>query len=277
MLSDAGSKVIRAFGILNTNIPEDHKMMYGMAFPGDYLLAPDGTVRDKLFLPSYEHRPSATALAMRNRDGAAGANSVEIDAGAFNATVTLSADRCFPGQELATALSIRLNPGWHVYGTPLPGNYRPTELIFESPIVGEQSIELPAAKPMLLKALGETLPVYEGEVQATGKLGIKWSPPMPAKFLRALRQNYSSGTVQDRRHVALSGLQRHRLRAAAGDQVRAAARAGSRSPAGAQKAGLRRHPIRRAHVERGVAAARAQARFAGANRSRLSPSKAAFL
>ena len=27
MLSDAGSKVIRAFGIFNTNIPEDHKMM----------------------------------------------------------------------------------------------------------------------------------------------------------------------------------------------------------------------------------------------------------
>jgi len=27
-------------------------MMYGMPFPGDYLIAPDGTVRDKLFLPN---------------------------------------------------------------------------------------------------------------------------------------------------------------------------------------------------------------------------------
>ena len=55
--------MIRAFGIFNTNIPEDHKMMYGMAFPGDYLLTPDGIVRDKRFLPNYEYRPSATAFA----------------------------------------------------------------------------------------------------------------------------------------------------------------------------------------------------------------------
>jgi len=168
-------------------------MMYGIPFPGDYLIAPDGVVRDKRFLPSYEYRPSATALALRNAGGAASDNSVEIDAGAFSATVTLSADRGFPGQELATALRIRLKPGWHIYGKPLPDNYRPTELVFESPIVDEQSIELPAAKPMLLKALGETLPVYEGEVRATGRLGIKWSPPMPAKFMEPFGKTIAPG------------------------------------------------------------------------------------
>jgi Disulphide bond corrector protein DsbC len=188
--------VIRAFGIFNTNIPEDHKMMYGMAFPGDYLLTPDGIVRDKRFLPSYEYRPSATALVLSNADGAAATNSVEIEAGALSATVTLSADRSFPGQELATALHLRLRPGWHIYGKPLPSSYRPTELIFEGPLVGEQSIELPAAKPMLLKALGETLPVYEGEVRATGRLGIKWSPPMPAKFMEPFGKTIAPGSYK---------------------------------------------------------------------------------
>jgi hypothetical protein len=75
----------------------------------------------------------------------------------------------------------------------LPASYRPTELIFQCSIVGEQSLELPAAKPMLLKALGETLPVYEGEVSATGRLGIKWSPPMPAKFLEAFGKTIAPG------------------------------------------------------------------------------------
>ena len=191
LLSDAGSKVIRAFGIFNTNIPEDHKMMYGIPFPGDFLIGPDGIVRDKLFLPSYEHRASATAIAMRN--GAAGANAVEIESGALSATVSLSSARCFPGQELATGLVIRLKPGWHVYGKPLPSSYRATELIFESPIIGEQSMELPAAKPMLLQALGETLPVYDGEVRATGKLEIKWSPPMPARFLEPFGKAIAPG------------------------------------------------------------------------------------
>jgi hypothetical protein len=38
---------------------------------------------------------------------------------------------------------------------------------------------------MLLKSLGETLSVYSGEIRAVGKLGIKWSPPAPAKFLES--------------------------------------------------------------------------------------------
>jgi peroxiredoxin len=67
MLSDVGSKVIRAFAIINTDVPEDHKMMYGMPWPGDYLIGPDGTVRDKLFLRNYEHRSSASQLILRKR------------------------------------------------------------------------------------------------------------------------------------------------------------------------------------------------------------------
>jgi hypothetical protein len=141
MLSDVGSKVIRAFGILNTNVPEDHKMMYGMPWPGDYLIAPDGTVRDKLFLHNYEHRPSASQMTFRNYGTASEGNSVEIKSEVLTATVSLSAERCFPGQELGVALEVRVKPGWHVYGTPLPGNYQATELALEGPLVGEQSLE----------------------------------------------------------------------------------------------------------------------------------------
>jgi hypothetical protein len=185
--------VIRAFGILNTNVPEDHKMMYGMPWPGHYLIAPDGTVRDKLFLRNYEHRPSASQMTLRNYGAAPGGNSVEIKTDVLAATVSLSADRCFPGQELGVALDVHLKPGWHVYGKPLTGNYQPVELAFEGPLVGEQSLQMPSAKPMLLKALGETLPVYEGEIRAIGKLGISWSPPMPAKFLEALGPRIEPG------------------------------------------------------------------------------------
>jgi hypothetical protein len=193
MLSDVGSKVIRDFGILNTNIPSDHKMLYGIPWPGEYLIAPDGTVRDKLFLPSYEHRASATEVIFRNYGADAGGNAVEIKTGVLDATVTLSTDRAFPGHELGVALDIRLKPGWHIYGKPLPSNYRATELLFEGDLVDDLTIEMPAAKPMLLKALNETLPVYADRVQAVGKLGVKWSPPMPAPFLLALGKPIAPG------------------------------------------------------------------------------------
>jgi hypothetical protein len=167
-------------------------MMYGMPFPGDYLIAPDGTVRDKLFLPSYEHRPSASQAILRHF-GDAGGNSIDINTDALTATVSLSTDRCFPGQELAISLNIHLKTGWHIYGKPLPDNYQPTELVFDDLIVGEQSLKLPVARPMLLKALGETFPVYGGELRAVGKLGIKWSPPVPAKFLEAFGRRIDPG------------------------------------------------------------------------------------
>lgn len=195
MLSDVGSKVIRAFGILNTNVPEDHKMMYGMPWPGEYLIAPDGTVRDKLFLRSYEHRPSASEAVLRHFDNAGG-NSVEIKAGVLGATVSLSTDRCFPGQELGLALDVRVDAGWHIYGRPLPANYQALDLILESPLIGEQSLELPASEPLLLQALGETLPVYGSKFKAHGKIGIKWSPPMPAPFLLALGKTIEPGRYE---------------------------------------------------------------------------------
>ena len=188
-----GSRVIRAFGIFNTNVPADHQFMYGMPWPGDYLITPDGTVRDKLFLRDYQLRPSASTIVLRHFGETVGGASVDIGTDVLHATVSFSTDRCFPGQELGVSLHLRLQPGWHVYGKPLPGNYQTTELLFDSPLVGEYSLELPPPQPMLLRALGETLPVYEGEMRAVGKLGIKWSPPRPAPFLQALGKQIEPG------------------------------------------------------------------------------------
>ncbi|MGO9266158.1 MAG: hypothetical protein ACLQBA_14980 [Candidatus Binataceae bacterium] len=164
------------------NIPPDHAF-YGVPWPGEYLLAPDGTVRDKVFLPIYEHRASATAVIFRNCGVDNTGHGVEIKTTVVDASVTLSSDRCFAGQELGIALDLNVKPGWHLYGKPLPSNYRPTELVLSGPLVDHLTLELPAPQTKLMKTLDETLPVYEGKVSAVGKLAIKWSPPIPAPFL----------------------------------------------------------------------------------------------
>jgi hypothetical protein len=83
-------------------------------------------------------------------------------------------------------LEVHLEPGWHIYGEPLPKDCQPTVVQFEGPLIGEYSWEMPTPEPVVLKALSETLPVYQGEIRAFGKLGIRWSPPLPAKFLQPL-------------------------------------------------------------------------------------------
>jgi len=192
-LSDQGSKVIRAFGILNTNIPSDHPFMYGIPWPGEYLLAADGTVLDKVFVPSYEFRRTASEVVLRNFGTGEGDNSVSIKTGAFTVTVTLSSDRCFPGQELGVALSIQMNPGWHIYGKPLPEYYRAVALEFSGDLVGRQHMNFPAPQIKFMPALNEILSVYEGSLQASGTLGIRWSPPMPAPFLTPLAKTITPG------------------------------------------------------------------------------------
>jgi hypothetical protein len=139
-------------------------------------------MRDKLLLPSYEHRASATEVIFRNCSVDNADHGVDIKSAVLEASGTLSTDRCFARQELGIALEINLKPGWHIYGKPLPSNYMSTELVLSGLLVDELMLDLPAPQPKLMKALNETLPIYEGKVSA-GKLRIKWSPPMPAPFL----------------------------------------------------------------------------------------------
>jgi AhpC/TSA family/Disulphide bond corrector protein DsbC len=193
LLSDVGSRVIRAFGILNTNIPEDHAMMYGIPWPGNYLIAPDTTVTDKLFLRDYQLRPSAAAMLFRHVPDAVSGVAAEITTDVLHATIRLSTARCFPGQDIAVGVTVRLTPGWHIYGPSVASPYQALELTFESPLVAEHSLAIPPPTPVLLKALGETLPVYTGDIQAVGSLRIKWSPPMPVPFMEALGATVAPG------------------------------------------------------------------------------------
>ena len=68
----------------------------------------------------------------------------------------------------------------------MPTNYRALELAFDSPLLEALTLDLPVPRPMSLSAIGETLPVYDGKVQASGTIRVKWSPPMRVPFMEAL-------------------------------------------------------------------------------------------
>ncbi|MGA9885223.1 MAG: protein-disulfide reductase DsbD domain-containing protein [Candidatus Acidiferrales bacterium] len=86
----------------------------------------------------------------------------------------LSAERAFAGQEIGFFARFALEPGWHVYGSPLPENYTVTSVVFDAPKVISQSFELPPATPTRFADLGETLPVYSGSFRGVGALLLKY-------------------------------------------------------------------------------------------------------
>jgi len=176
MLADHGSIVIRKFGILNTNVPPDTRF-YGIPFPGLYLLAPDGTVRDKLFLPDFQTRPSASELLLTHYGMPAAENGLTVAAEDVRATIILSDNRSFGGQRLGTAVDFVVGPGWHIYGEPLPTDYTPTSVRFDDTLVASQSLTFPKPKPVKFDLLGEVLPVYEGKFKAGGYILLKQKLP----------------------------------------------------------------------------------------------------
>ncbi len=145
-------------------------MFYGMPFPGDYVLAADGTVTDKHFLPDYQTRPTASGILLADFNQIGDKGTVTIGAEDVRAKVSISSDKAAPGQELGVAMDITIAPGWHIYGEPLPQNYVATKLAFAGDLIARQSFSLPPATPREFKALGETLPVYEGSLQAKGTI-----------------------------------------------------------------------------------------------------------
>ncbi len=171
MLSDQGSRVIRAYGILNTNIPKSLPL-YGIPFPGQYLIGLDGVVRDKQFLNDYRERPTASEVLLKDF-GITGGRKLIIRADEVEAAVQLSAFKAFAGQELGVAVDFHVKPPWHIYGQPLPQNYTATSVQFDHASVSHQSLAFPKPQPVKIASLGEVLPVYTAGFRATGAAILK--------------------------------------------------------------------------------------------------------
>jgi len=174
LLSDHDSGVIRRFGIFNFNIAPGLRA-YGVPHPVNYLVAPDGTVTRKYYVPNYQHRVTASAVVLREF-GRAGEDAarVTLRSGAVTAEIGLSGAKAFAGQEISFYANFNLESGWHVYGTPLPNAYTSTSITFDDPKIISQSFKLPEARRMEIPVLGETLPVYEGTFQGQGSLLLKF-------------------------------------------------------------------------------------------------------
>jgi hypothetical protein len=174
LLSDQDSTIIRSFGILNTNIAPGLRA-YGVPHPVEYLIAPDGVVLRKYFVPNYQHRVAASSVVFREF-GVVGdeAPAVTLRSGALTIIIGLSTARVFAGQEISFFAKFALEHGWHVYGAPLPEGHTTTSVTFDGPAIVRQSFELPDPAPTRMDLLGETVPLLSGPFQGLGSLLLKF-------------------------------------------------------------------------------------------------------
>ena len=70
-----------------------------------------------------------------------------------------------------------MQPGWHIYGLPLPEGYTATSIALEGPAVIRQEVTLPAPELLEFPALREALPAYSGSFEIQGTLLLRF--PLP--------------------------------------------------------------------------------------------------
>ena len=160
LLSDADSKVIRSFGLLNESVSKSTPQ-YGIPYPGTFILDPAGMVLEKYFEKDFRQRYTASEILVRQYGEAAGVPGQTIDAPHLHLTTSASLSTVHWGERLSLVTAIDLKPGMHVYAPGVQG-YIPIEFSL-TPTPGFQAHEpgYPPSRTMRLKAIGETVPVYE--------------------------------------------------------------------------------------------------------------------
>ncbi len=161
LLSDADSQVIRAFGILNDEIPKDHEW-YGVPHPGMYVINATGIVEAKFFEESVVERYTA-ASALHHIDAMDGVVSNRAETEHLRITLTASDYQVRPGNRVTLKLNVALGDGLHVYAPGVTGGYKPVEWrIIRSPAWKAHEAEFPESKTLHLPVIDETVPVFDG-------------------------------------------------------------------------------------------------------------------
>lgn len=161
MLSDSGSKIIRAFGILN---PEGKGFAAGIPYPGIYLISPDGRVQRRFFESQYSDRftPNDIYAVIFGNVPESAQQQPRVEAP--HVDIQLAQSDATAGAGSRIKLLVKIDPAAHVH-LYAPGaeknGYKVVRIeLSGSPDFRVEPMEYPQSKLLTFAALHETVPVY---------------------------------------------------------------------------------------------------------------------
>ena len=161
MLSDAESKIIREYGILNEQ-SQPGTMQYGIPYPGTYLLDRAGRVTAKYFEDDYTQRYTSADILVNHFGESAGAAHSTAEGKHIQLSASASNARVRSGQRISLVLNVQLAPRLHVYAPGVSSDYIPIEWSMKgSPAIVVSAATYPPSKMLRLEAIKETVPVYQ--------------------------------------------------------------------------------------------------------------------
>jgi hypothetical protein len=169
LLSDPDSKIIRAFGILNTAV-KPGTAQFGIPYPGTFLVDTKGKILSKYFEEDMRERVSASDILAGRFGVLADESRTTLKAKHVSLTTTASTAIARPGHRILLGLELNLGPKMHVYAPGVAG-YIPIDWQLEATGAAKAfPVQYPPPKQVHLKVINETVLVYRGRVRITREI-----------------------------------------------------------------------------------------------------------
>jgi len=158
LLSDEGSKTIRAFGLLNTTVAPTEGN-YGIPFPGTFIVDPDRVVRERYFEDAFQER--RTVASMLLLDGPGGRPATQVTSDHLRAVSYTSDEIVAPGTVFSLHVDVTPGDRIHVYA-PGQHDYRVVSIELDPvPLLRTRPVTYPASEIYHFVPLNERVPVYQ--------------------------------------------------------------------------------------------------------------------
>jgi peroxiredoxin len=203
LLSDVGSATIKAFGILNP-LPElafgpdkdDPEVMAelrqyvsggrpnpswaGIAFPGTFILDPQGRVTSRFFEDYYVERTTFSNILLRTGHSQAPVSAAKIGGAHVDVTSYPSDAAVAAGNRFAVVVHVEPHAGVHVYA-PGAAGYRVIALTMTpAPFVRVLPPTYPNSEIYFFKPLNERVPVFQKPFTLVQQLVLEGTPAAQA-------------------------------------------------------------------------------------------------
>ena len=196
LLSDQGSRVITELGVLDRDLEAHHaafgiktgEHQQGVAYPAVFILDAAGTVTQKRIQENYRAREGARQLLEAATGGAAleePTNAQLVSAPHVRVRAYTDGPAYVRWEKTRLHVELEVDPGWHVYGRPVPKGYTPLKVEIEAQ-EGLAAVEpvYPPARPFRVEGLDEDFNVSEGSLRVVLPFALNVPPKTGERTLR---------------------------------------------------------------------------------------------
>lgn len=191
LLSDAGSRVIRRYGIVLRGIPVNNRW-YGVPHPGIYIIDKNLVVLEKHFEKSPDERATVENVLVTYLNKEIETNKKTFSTSYLEGSIAISDTVALSSQVLAIILKMSIKDGVHLYGEPIPAGYYPLKIQLEpNPNFTLEPWHYPKTRKLVLESINETFHILPNDFELRSKIRVA-ERPKPGSHVIAIKMSFQA-------------------------------------------------------------------------------------